>query len=154
MLWHIEFKFCIWLCFSVLQIKFQCRQFPSIFMPPDQMIGEILFLSCLFVCLSVVNFNLRYNFWTVRDRDFIFGMNTPLIIPFQITLCKQSSSCYFSFYEKAREVELQEKKKNRGLGLRNSKKKEKKSDSSFTSDGNQVRWELGEWGGGGAWMNW
>ena len=38
------------------------------------MIGGILFLSCLFVCLSVslfvclsvVNFNIRYNFWTVR----------------------------------------------------------------------------------------
>ena len=24
---------------------------------------------CLFVCLSVVNFILRYNFWTVRDRS-------------------------------------------------------------------------------------
>ena len=40
---------------------------------------------CLFVCLSVVNFNLCYNFWTVRDRDFIFGMHTPLIMPFQMT---------------------------------------------------------------------
>ena len=30
-LWHIELKFCIWLCFTVLQIKFECRQFPSIF---------------------------------------------------------------------------------------------------------------------------
>ena len=55
------------------------------------MIGGILFLSCLsvclsvclFVCLSVVNFNLRYNFWAVRDRDFIFGMHTPLMTPFQ-----------------------------------------------------------------------
>ena len=27
MLWHIELKFCIWLCFTVLQIKFECRQF-------------------------------------------------------------------------------------------------------------------------------
>ena len=25
MLWHIELKFCIWLCFTVLQIKFECR---------------------------------------------------------------------------------------------------------------------------------
>ena len=65
------------------------------------MIGGILFLSCLsvclfvclfvclsvclFVCLSVVNFNLRYNFWTVRDRDFIFGIHTPLMMPFQMT---------------------------------------------------------------------
>ena len=31
MLWHIELKFCIWLCFTVLQIKFECLQFPSIF---------------------------------------------------------------------------------------------------------------------------
>ena len=59
-----------------------------IFMPPDQMIRDILFLSCLFVCLSVclsvVNFNLCYNFWTVRDRDFIFGMHTALMTPFQM----------------------------------------------------------------------
>ena len=31
MLWHIELKFCIWLCLTVLQIKFECRQFASIF---------------------------------------------------------------------------------------------------------------------------
>ena len=31
MLWHIELKFCIWLCFTVLQIKFECYQFASIF---------------------------------------------------------------------------------------------------------------------------
>ena len=55
------------------------------FMPPDRMIGGILFLSCLFVCLSVVNFNLRYNFCTLRDRNFIFGMHTPLMTPFQMT---------------------------------------------------------------------
>ena len=29
--WHIELKFCIWLCFNILQIKLECRQFPSIF---------------------------------------------------------------------------------------------------------------------------
>ena len=33
MLWHIELQFCIWLCFttSILQIKFECHQFASIF---------------------------------------------------------------------------------------------------------------------------
>ena len=41
--------------------------------------------ACLFVCLSVVNFNIGCNFWAVRDRDFIFGKHTPLIIPFQMT---------------------------------------------------------------------
>ena len=47
--------------------------------------GGVLFLSCLFVCLSVLNFNLRYNFWTVRGRDFIFGMHALLMVSFQIT---------------------------------------------------------------------
>ena len=31
MLLHIKLKFCIWLCFNVLQIKFECRHFASIF---------------------------------------------------------------------------------------------------------------------------
>ena len=31
MLWHIVLLFCIWLCFTVLQIKFECRQFASVF---------------------------------------------------------------------------------------------------------------------------
>ena len=31
MLWHIELKFCTWLCFNILQIKFECHHFASIF---------------------------------------------------------------------------------------------------------------------------
>ena len=31
MLWHIELKFCTWLCFTLLPIKFECRKFASIF---------------------------------------------------------------------------------------------------------------------------
>ena len=31
MFWQIELKFCIWLRYTVLQIKFECRQFASIF---------------------------------------------------------------------------------------------------------------------------
>ena len=47
---------------------------------------DFFFVSCLFVWLSVFNFNLYcYKFWTVRDRDFIFGGHTPLIVPFQMT---------------------------------------------------------------------
>ena len=37
----------------------------------DLVIYSILLLS---VCLLFINLNLRYNFWTVRDRDSIFGM--------------------------------------------------------------------------------
>ena len=58
----------------------------DIFMPPDWMIGAYYFCPVfLFVCVSFVNFNLHYNFWTVRDRDFMFGMHTQLMRPFQIT---------------------------------------------------------------------
>ena len=35
---------------------------------------------CPSVCLSVcpsANFNIEYNFFTVRDRAFIFGMSVP-----------------------------------------------------------------------------
>ena len=38
--WHIELKFYTWLCLNVLQIKFECRQFPSIF------VGVKLLLEC------------------------------------------------------------------------------------------------------------
>ena len=54
------------------------------FMIPDRMIGGILFLSCLFgVFWSIVNMNIRYNFLTVGDKNFIFGMHTKLTMPFQ-----------------------------------------------------------------------
>ena len=36
-------------------------------------------------CLSVVIFNICYNFWTIRDRDILFGMHTQLMMPFQMT---------------------------------------------------------------------
>ena len=35
MLWHIELKFCTRLCFNVLQSKFECRPFASIFIRPS-----------------------------------------------------------------------------------------------------------------------
>ena len=43
---------------------------------------DAVFLS---VWLWQKNFYLGYNFWTVRDRDFIFGMHTQLMKPFQMT---------------------------------------------------------------------
>ena len=50
-------------------------------MPENRMIGACCFCP---VCLSVVNFNISYNcFNHISDRDFIFGMHTPLMRPFQ-----------------------------------------------------------------------
>ena len=44
--------------------------------------GHIVF--DLAVCLSVVNFSISYNFWTIKGRYFIFGMHTQLIMSLQL----------------------------------------------------------------------
>ena len=47
-----------------------------VYILPDKTNVIVFVLS---VCFSVVNLNLRYNLWTVGDRDFILGMHTPLM---------------------------------------------------------------------------
>ena len=62
MLWHIEFKFCIWLCFIVPQSKFECRHFASIFvgvMPQfsalfSYMLRHIELKFCIWLCFTVL----------------------------------------------------------------------------------------------------
>ena len=68
MLWHIELKFCIWLCFTVLQIKFECRQFASIFvgvMPLLELrILEIhSFPHFSLTCFYILSWNFAYAFF-------------------------------------------------------------------------------------------
>ena len=69
MLWNtcIELKFCICLCFTVLQIKFQCRQFASIFVG----VMPLLELSILEIhsfphfsltCFYILSWNFSYEF--------------------------------------------------------------------------------------------
>ena len=67
MLWHIELKFCIWLCFTVLQIKFECRQFVSIFegvMPLLELrileIQSVLHFSL--TCFDILSWSFAYDF--------------------------------------------------------------------------------------------
>ena len=68
MLLHIELKFCIWLCFTVLQIKFECRQFASIFvgvMPLLELrILEInSFLHFSLTCFYILCIMLKLFIW-------------------------------------------------------------------------------------------
>ena len=46
--------------------------------------GGILFLPCLFVCLSVCNFNVANNFVTFASTHFIFGMHVYLMETFNL----------------------------------------------------------------------
>ena len=68
MLWHIEFKFCIWLCFNVPQSKFECRHFASIFvgvMPLCELrILEIhSFPHFSLTCFDILSWNFAYDFF-------------------------------------------------------------------------------------------
>ena len=67
MLWHIELKFCIWLCFIVLQINFECHQFASMFvgvMPLLELrILEIRsFPHFSLACFDILSWNFAYDF--------------------------------------------------------------------------------------------
>ena len=60
MLWHIELKFYIWLCLTVLQIKFECRQLASIFvgvMPLSGLTGN----TQLYTCIDKFSWNLKFH---------------------------------------------------------------------------------------------
>ena len=74
MLWHIEFKFCIWLCFNVPQSKFECRHFASIFvgvMPLCELrILEIhSFPHFSLTCFDILSWNFAYNFVLLYYRS-------------------------------------------------------------------------------------
>ena len=67
MLWHIELTFCKWICFTVLQIKFECCQFASIVvgvMPLLELrILEIhSFPHFSLTCFDISSWNFTYDF--------------------------------------------------------------------------------------------
>ena len=74
MLWHIELKFCIWLCFTVLQIKFECRQFASMFVGVMPLLElRILkihrFPHFSLTCFDILCWNFAYDFVLLCTTD-------------------------------------------------------------------------------------
>ena len=72
--WHIELKFCTWLCFNVLQIKFECHHFASIFegvMPLCELsIKEIhSFPHFSPTCLDILSWNFAHDFVLMYYRS-------------------------------------------------------------------------------------
>ena len=63
MLWHIELKFFIWLCFTILQIKSECHQFASIFVGVMPLL-ELRILEIQFSTLFsyMLSWNFAYDF--------------------------------------------------------------------------------------------
>ena len=80
MLWHIEFKLYIWLCFNVPQSKFECRHFASIFvgvMPLCELrILEIhSFPHFSLTCFDIVSWNFAYAFALLYYRSSSIVVN-------------------------------------------------------------------------------
>ena len=80
MLFHIELKFCIWLCFTVLQIKLESHQFASIFvgvMPLLKLrILEIhSFLHFSLTCFDILSWNFAYGFVLLYHRSSLSVIN-------------------------------------------------------------------------------
>ena len=74
MLWYIQLKFCTWLCYTVLQIKFECCQFASIF------VGVMLFLELWILeihsllhfsltCFDILSWNFAHDFVLLKYRQ-------------------------------------------------------------------------------------
>ena len=79
-LWLIELKFCIWLCFTVLQIKFECCQFTSVFvgvMPHLELkILEIhSFPQFPLTCFDILSLNFAYDFVLLYYRSSLSVIN-------------------------------------------------------------------------------
>ena len=47
--------------------------------PNNESQGHIV--CAIFVCFVCIYFKVVHNFWTIKGRDFIFGMFTPIIDP-------------------------------------------------------------------------
>ena len=74
MLWHIELKFCTWLCSNVLQIKCECRQFVSIFVGVMPLLElRILqihsFPHFSLTCFDILSWNFAYGFVLLYYRS-------------------------------------------------------------------------------------
>ena len=75
MLLHIELKFCIWLCFTVLQIKYECRQFVLMFVGVMPLLElRILkihsFPHFSLLCFDILSSNFAYDCFNVLQIKF------------------------------------------------------------------------------------
>ena len=99
MLWHIELKFCIWLCFTVLQIKFQCCQFASSFvgvMPLLELrILEIhSFQHFSLTCFDILSWNFVYDFVLMYYRS---NLSVVKLHQFLLELCPFCNLQYWKY---------------------------------------------------------
>ena len=81
---HIELKFCIWLCLTVLQIKFECRQFALMFVGVMPLLElRILkihsFPHFSLTCFDILSWNFAYDFVSPYYRSSSLVVNLRLV---------------------------------------------------------------------------
>ena len=74
MIWDIELKFCIWLCYTVILIKFECRPFASIFVGVMPLLELKLleihsFPHFSLTCFDILSWNFAYDFVLLYYRS-------------------------------------------------------------------------------------
>ena len=80
MLWHIELKFCTWLCSTVLQFKIECRRFASIIVGVMPLLELIIlrihnFPHFSFTCFDILSWNFAYDFVLLYFRSSLRVVN-------------------------------------------------------------------------------
>ena len=107
MLWHIELKFCTWLCFTKIQTKFKCRHFASIFVGVMPLLEHrILKIHCFphfsLTCFDILSWNFAHDFVLLKYRPSSSVVNLRQFLwelcPFwNLEYLKYSFSALFSY---------------------------------------------------------
>ena len=87
MLWHIELKFCIWLCFTLLQIKFECRKFASIFVGVTPLFELRILEIHSFPHFSLTSFEIL-SWYFSNDFVLLYYRSSLSVVNLQIKFCR------------------------------------------------------------------
>ena len=96
--WHIELKFCILLWFTVLQIKFECRHFASIFVGVMPLLELTILEIHSFPHFSLTCFDiLSWNF--AHDFVILYYRSSSSVVNFRQVLCELYPFCNLQYWK-------------------------------------------------------
>ena len=107
MLWHIELKFCTWVCFTEIQTKLKCRHFASIFVGVMPLLEHRIlkihsFQHFSLTCFDILSWNFAHDFVLLKYRPSSSVVNLRQFLwelcPFwNLEYLKYSFSALFSY---------------------------------------------------------
>ena len=103
MLWHIELKFCTWLCFTKIQTKFKCRHFASIFVGVMPLLEHKIlkihsFPQFSLTCFDILSFDiLSWNF--AHDFVILYYRSSLSVVNFRQVLWELCPFCNLQYWK-------------------------------------------------------